>query len=106
MILAFGADVIKVEPIDGDTAPLGSSGAGFLLLIINKQAVDLKSRNGLRVANALCENADVVIGNLRPGALDQLGLGMRLFQKNSRLIYCALKGFLDGPYAHRRHWMK
>ena len=108
MILAdLGADVIKVEPIAGDTTRrLVHQGAGFFASYNrNKRslALDLKSRNGLRVANALCENADVVIENLRPGALDQLGLGYEaLSEKNSRLIYCALKGFLDGPYAHRK----
>ena len=108
MILGdLGADVIKVEPIDGDTTRrLVHQGAGFFASYNrNKRslALDLKSEDGLRVAKALCENADVVVENLRPGALEESGLGYAaLSKKNPRLIYCALKGFLDGPYAHRK----
>ena len=108
MILGdLGADVIKVEPIDGDTTRrLIHQGAGFFASYNrNKRslALDLKSGSGLQVAEALCKNADVVVENLRPGALNELGLSYAaLSEKNSKLIYCALKGFLDGPYAHRK----
>jgi crotonobetainyl-CoA:carnitine CoA-transferase CaiB-like acyl-CoA transferase len=46
--------------------------------------------------------ADVVLENFAPGTMDRLGCGYQaLAQKNPRLIYCALKGFLSGPYEHR-----
>jgi crotonobetainyl-CoA:carnitine CoA-transferase CaiB-like acyl-CoA transferase len=108
MILAdLGADVIKVEPLHGDTTRrLVHQGAGFFASYNrNKRsiALDLKSPDGLKVAKRLAFDADVVVENLRPGALNAAGLGYQALSKdNPRLIYCALKGFLNGPYAHRK----
>ena len=108
MILGdLGADVIKVEPIEGDTTRrLIHQGAGFFASYNrNKRslALNLKAPEGLKIAKRLCVDADVVVENLRPTALDELGLGYAaLSAENPRLIYCALKGFLDGPYAHRK----
>jgi crotonobetainyl-CoA:carnitine CoA-transferase CaiB-like acyl-CoA transferase len=108
MILAdLGADVIKVEPPGGDTTrKLVHQGAGFFASYNrNKRSIelDIKSPDGLAAAKRLALSADVVIENLRPGALDAAGLGYEaLARDNPRLVYCALKGFLDGPYAHRK----
>ena len=108
MILAdLGADVIKIEPINGDTTRrLVHQGAGFFATYNrNKRslALDLKTPGGLVAAKRLAEGADVIVENLRPGALDDLGLGYTdMSADNPGLIYCALKGFLDGPYAHRK----
>ncbi len=108
MILGdLGADVIKVEPLNGDTTRrLVNQGAGFFATYNrNKRsiAIDLKSPKGFDAAKCLALGADVVIENLRPGALKGLGLGYEeLSKKNPGLIYCALKGFLEGPYAHRK----
>lgn len=107
MILAdLGAEVIKVEPIDGDkTRNLKGSGAGYFAMYNrNKQSVcvDLKSSKGLEVINKLVEDADVVIENFRSGALDKLGLGYSQLSKiNDQIIYMSAKGFLKGPYEHR-----
>ena len=107
MILGdLGADVIKVEPLKGDTTrSLVNQGAGFFASYNrNKRsiAIDLKSTKGLNIAKRLSNSADLVIENLRPGALKKLGLGYEeLSKKNPGLIYCGLKGFLEGPYAHR-----
>lgn len=107
VILAdLGADVIKVEPIKGDnTRHLKGSGAGYFPMYNrNKKSlrVDVKSRRGLALTRQLIETADIVIENFRPGAMDKLGLGYQaLSEINPRLIYCSLKGFLSGPYAHR-----
>ncbi len=50
----------------------------------------------------MADRADVLTENFRPGALDKLGFGYdALAQRNPRLVYCSLKGFLDGPYDHR-----
>jgi crotonobetainyl-CoA:carnitine CoA-transferase CaiB-like acyl-CoA transferase len=64
--------------------------------------VDLKSEEGIDVVHRLVAEADIVIENFRPEAMDRLGFGYAtLRQLNPRLIYCSLKGFLSGPYAHR-----
>lgn len=107
VILAdLGADVIKIEPLGGDnTRRLKGSGAGYFAMYNrNKKSVniDIKSAEGKGIALSLIENADVVLENFRPGAMDKLGLGYeQLKTLNPRLIYCSLKGFLSGPYAHR-----
>ena len=107
MILGdLGANVIKVEPLSGDTTRrLEHGGAGFFASYNrNKRsiALDLKSPQGLEIAKKLASGADVVIENYRPGALEKLGLGYtELSKNNAGLIYCSLKGFLEGPYANR-----
>jgi crotonobetainyl-CoA:carnitine CoA-transferase CaiB-like acyl-CoA transferase len=107
LILAdLGADVIKVEPLDGDhTRKLVASGAGFFPTYNrNKKsiAVDLKSPTGREAILKLIASADVVTENFRPGAMDKLGFGHEALRKlNPGLIYCSLKGFLPGPYDHR-----
>ena len=107
LVLAdLGADVIRVEPITGDkTRTLRGSGAGYFAMYNrNKKSicVDLKSEQGANVARRLVANADVLIENFRPGAMDRLGLGYEsLSMENSRLIYCSTHGFLKGPYENR-----
>jgi len=107
VILAdLGADVIKVEPAGGDqTRKLLGSGAGYFPMFNrNKRSIclDLKSPAGLAAARRLCESADVVVENFRPGTLDRLGLGhAALKETNPGLIHCAAKGFLAGPYEQR-----
>lgn len=102
----MGADVIRVEPIGGDrTRRLLGSGAGYYPMYNrNKRSVclDLKSEGGIAAARALAADADIVVENFRPGALDRLGLGYdALSADNSGLIYCSAKGFLAGPYENR-----
>ena len=102
----LGADVIKVEPIEGDnTRRLQGAGAGFFPVFNrNKKslAVDLKRKEGLELVLKLIASADALTENFRPGALDKIGLGYKdLAAKHPRLVYCSLKGFLDGPYQHR-----
>ncbi len=107
LVLAdLGADVIKVEPLEGDnTRRLHGAGAGFYPIFNrNKQsiALDLKSPEGMEVVLKLVDAADAVTENFRPGALDRLGLGYAdLSRRNPRLVYCTLKGFLNGPYENR-----
>ena len=70
----------------------------------HKQSIclDLKSEDGIATARALCEAADILVENFRPGALDRLGLDYEtLAESNPRLIYCSEKGFLPGPYEDR-----
>jgi crotonobetainyl-CoA:carnitine CoA-transferase CaiB-like acyl-CoA transferase len=107
LVLAdLGADVIKVEPLEGDnTRRLVGAGAGFFPISNrNKRsiAIDLKDPRGRDAILKLVSTADVFSENFRPGALDKLGFGWQaLSQLNSRLIYVSHKGFQDGPYAHR-----
>jgi crotonobetainyl-CoA:carnitine CoA-transferase CaiB-like acyl-CoA transferase len=107
LVLAdLGAEVIKVEPLEGDnTRRLEAAGAGFFPVFNrNKKslAVDLKRAEGRDLVLRLLEASDVLTENFRPGALDKLGFGYQaLAARNPRLIYCSLKGFLDGPYQHR-----
>jgi crotonobetainyl-CoA:carnitine CoA-transferase CaiB-like acyl-CoA transferase len=107
MVLAdMGAEVIKVEPIEGDrTRHLLGSGAGFFPLFNrNKQSIclDLRQSEGANIARDLCLQADVVIENFKPGTLSKYGLDYAsLSAINPRLIYTSLKGFLPGPYEHR-----
>ncbi|MFN9124098.1 MAG: CaiB/BaiF CoA transferase family protein [bacterium] len=102
----MGAEVIKIEPIEGDhTRKLTASGAGFFPAYNrNKKslAVDLKSVRGKEIVHRLVAKADVVTENFRPGAMASLGFGYEALSKeNPGLIYCSHKGFLRGPYAHR-----
>lgn len=107
VILAdLGAEVVKVEPLGGDkTRQLNGSGAGYFPMYNrNKQSlcVDLKSDEGRDLALRLIANADVLIENFRPGAMEKLGFGYEdTSALNPRLIYCSLKGFLSGPYERR-----
>lgn len=106
ILASLGADVVRIEPIGGDqTRRLKGSGAGYFPMYNrHKQslALDLKSAAGLDVAKTLGRQADIVIENFRPGALDRLGLGYdALAADNPRLIYCSEKGFLPGPYENR-----
>ena len=108
LVLAdLGADVIKVEPApDGDnTRRLGGSGAGFFAMMNrNKRsvAVDLKSAEGKAFVLRLLQDADVLVENFRPGAMEKLGFGPEaLAELNPKLVYCSCKGFLPGPYDHR-----
>ncbi|HET9734113.1 MAG TPA: CoA transferase [Burkholderiales bacterium] len=107
LILAdLGAEVIKVEPLEGDnTRRLTGAGAGFYAIFNrNKKslALDLKRAEGRAIVQKLADSADVVTENFRPGALEKMGLGYEaLSARNPRLVYCTLKGFLSGPYEHR-----
>ena len=107
MVLAdMGAEVIKVEPIDGDrTRHLLGAGAGFFPMFNrNKKsiAIDLHKPAGAEVARRLAATADVVAENFKPGTMGKYGLDYAtLSQVNARLIYVSHKGFLPGPYEHR-----
>lgn len=107
VILAdLGADVVKIEPTKGDnTRRLVGSGSGYFPMYNrNKRSIclDMKSDEGKKIALQLLENADVMVENFRPGALDKLGLDYQsLHSLNERLIYCSEKGFLKGPYENR-----
>ncbi|MET0312149.1 MAG: CaiB/BaiF CoA-transferase family protein [Burkholderiaceae bacterium] len=102
----LGAEVIKVEPVTGDsTRHLKGSGAGFFPLFNrNKKsiALDLRTAGGCAAAQRLCAAADVVSENFKAGTMKKLGLDYAALSKdNPRLVYVSHKGFLPGPYDHR-----
>ena len=107
LVLAdLGAEVIKVEPLEGDhTRKLVASGAGFFPTYNrNKKsfAVDPKAPEGREAVLKLVASADVLTENFRPGAMDKLGFGYDALRRlRPELIYCSMKGFLAGPYEHR-----
>jgi crotonobetainyl-CoA:carnitine CoA-transferase CaiB-like acyl-CoA transferase len=107
MILAdLGAEVIKVEPLSGDsTRKLLGSGAGFFgTFNRNKKsiAVDVKNPKGQEIVLKLVAGADVFSENFKTGTMDKLGFGYENLSKlNPGLIYVSHKGFLPGPYEHR-----
>jgi crotonobetainyl-CoA:carnitine CoA-transferase CaiB-like acyl-CoA transferase len=112
MLLAdLGADVIKVEPPEGETtrhlepaiAP-GMSGA-FVAVNRNKRGItlDLKQRSGAETLKRLVVTADVLVENYRPGVARRLGVDYATLRAmNPRLVYCSISGFgQTGPYATR-----
>lgn len=107
MILGdLGADVIKIEPIGGDkTRSLPGSGAGYFAMFNrNKKSLclDIKSTKGQEIIQRLLADADVMIENFRPGALDKLGFGYESVRElNPAIVYQSSKGFLSGPYEQR-----
>jgi crotonobetainyl-CoA:carnitine CoA-transferase CaiB-like acyl-CoA transferase len=107
MVLAdLGAEVIKVEPLAGDsTRQLLGSGAGFYPLFNrNKKslAIDMKSAQGREVVLKLIATADIVSENFKTETMQKLGLDYAALSRlDERLIYISHKGFLPGPYDHR-----
>ncbi|SEJ91004.1 Crotonobetainyl-CoA:carnitine CoA-transferase CaiB [Variovorax sp. OK605] len=106
LLADLGAEVIKVEPIEGDnTRRLLGSGSGFFPTFNrNKKsiALDLKQPEGVEAALRLIATADIVSENFKPGTMKKLGLDYETLAKlNPRLIYVSHKGFLPGPYDHR-----
>lgn len=107
----FGADVIKIEPPRGDTTRLiGAArepGMGALFLHSNRNkrslAIDLKSGEGRGVLLKLVETADILFHNMRPDALQRLGLDYEACAKvNPRIIHCGAFGYgRAGRYASR-----
>jgi len=107
MILAqLGAEVIKVEPPQGDkTRSLGGMGTSFFPLFNRgKRSVvlDFTKAEDREVMHRLLETADVFLENFRDGQLERQGLGTaELRKKYPHLIVAGHKGFLSGPYEHR-----
>jgi crotonobetainyl-CoA:carnitine CoA-transferase CaiB-like acyl-CoA transferase len=106
MLADLGADVLKVEHPDiGDTSRnQANHGSGFLSFNRNKRslALNLSDAKGREVFERLVRRSDIVLNNYLPGALDRLGLGYEwAAQINKGIIYCAVKGFLPGPYWSR-----
>jgi len=109
MLGDYGADVIKVESLDGDVTrligPSRHAGMGPVFLNTNRSkrsiALDLKKPAGRDAVLRLIASADVLVYNVRPQAMVRLQLGYDVVSEvNPRLIYAGVFGFgQDGPYA-------
>ena len=105
----FGADVIKVEPLEGDVIrqawPFRNPGMGAIFLNVNRNkrsvALDLKKPAALEACLALARKADVLVYNIRPQAMARLKLGYDDVKSiNPRIIYVGCFGYSQrGPYA-------
>ena len=105
MLAHAGADVIKVESLQGDPYRHGAASAAFLNANRNKRglALNLQSREGKEIAHKLASTVDVVIESFTPGVSERLGIGYaELNRINPRIVYCSLSGFgHSGPYSRR-----
>lgn len=109
-----GADVLKIEPLGGDITrrsrqtidKAGNFSALFISTNRGKRSlsIDVKSEIGQAVLKKLASEADVLVQNFRPGAMERLGLGYDDLSKiNPRLIYVSISGVGDtGPYVKKR----
>src|SRR5690606_30795897 len=107
LLADMGADVIKIEPLEGETTR-GHPKARFKAFdYVNRNkrslAVDLSKPEGQAVIRRLARSADVFVENYRPGALERMGLGYaQLSAENPRLVYASVSGFgHTGPYRDR-----
>ena len=106
-----GADVIKIEPAEGDLMRRGRPmrngvAANFAMMNRNKRSfvVDARTDPGREILLDLIKTADVVVENFRPGVMDRLGLGYKATSAiKPNLIYVSINGVgSEGPYAKRR----
>jgi crotonobetainyl-CoA:carnitine CoA-transferase CaiB-like acyl-CoA transferase len=111
MLCDYGAEVIKVEPPEGDLTRFSSPRVGSLATYFIQQnagkkciSVDLSTPEGADIFRRLAAESDVVLENYRAGVMDRLGLGYEELAKiNPRLIYASISGYgADGPWVHRR----
>lgn len=107
----YGADVVKVEPLEGDVmrlaAPMRNPSMGAMFLHANKNkrslALDIKKPKGRQALLKLCADADVFIHNIRASAMKRLGLGFDDIRAvKSNIVYVSLVGYAEaGPYGSR-----
>ena len=101
MLGDWGAQVIKVEPLEGDPQRGNIVNSYFELDNRGKRSisVDLKAPRGQQIMHSLIAAADVFVTNIRPGALERLGLGHdELTARYPRLVYGLITGYgLEAP---------
>ena len=106
-----GAEVIKIESLDGDIVRRMGAGDGELspsFLTANRGkrslAINLKEKKGTEIIKKLVLDADVFVQNFRPGVIERIGLGYEVLKEiNPRLLYVSISGFGEiGPYAQKR----
>lgn len=110
MVLAdLGATVIKVERPEGDDTrawapPYDDRGEATYFESVNRNkrsvVLDLKTDDGVTETRRLCDGADVVVENFRPGVIERLGLGEDVLRaRNPGLVFCSITGFGRGAGA-------
>lgn len=111
MLCDLGADVIKVEPPEGDLTRFARPKLGSISLYYAQQntgkrnlSLDLARPEAVALALALAQHVDVVLENFRPGVMERLGLGWdALSAHNPRLVMCSISGYgQTGPWRDRR----
>jgi crotonobetainyl-CoA:carnitine CoA-transferase CaiB-like acyl-CoA transferase len=111
MLADLGADVIKIEPPEGDMTRFAYPRIRSMATYFAQQncgkrnlSLDLKRSEGVDLLHRLAASADVVLENFRPGVMDRLGLGYEAMSAgNDRLIYCSISGYgHTGPWRGRR----
>jgi crotonobetainyl-CoA:carnitine CoA-transferase CaiB-like acyl-CoA transferase len=105
----LGADVVKIEPPHGDAArgygPPFVSGESPYYLSCNRNkrstVLNIKHQDGASIVRQMCEQADIIVTNFRPGVMDRLGIGYESLKAvNPKLIFCQVTGYgPDGPFA-------
>ena len=109
-LAALGAEVVKVEPAEGDATRFwkpGQGDMGYFFAMTNTDksvvTVNLKSAAGRDNFCTLLRGADVLVENMRPGALESLlGAGCAPIELNPALVHCAISGFgVDSAYPGR-----
>ncbi len=111
MLGDLGADVVKIEPPEGDMMRRDSDRApggvtvGMLNWNRNKRdmVLDLKKPGASEVFLRMAERADIVVQNVRPGVVDRLGVGYQACAaRNPKIVYCSMAGYgFSGPYKNK-----
>ncbi|HKA03741.1 MAG TPA: CaiB/BaiF CoA-transferase family protein [Acidimicrobiales bacterium] len=111
MLVDMGADVIKVEPPDGDLTRFTYPRVNSISTYFTQQncgkrniSLDLRRPEALELLVELAAHCDVVIENFRPGVMARMGLGPdALLARNPRLVYASISGYgHTGPWQQRR----
>ena len=111
MLCDLGAEVIKVEPPDGDLTRFAYPRVGSVSTYFTQQnigklniSLDLKKPEAVAIIKRIVEQCDVLVENYRGGVMDKLCLGWAdLHAVNPRLIYASISGYGNtGPWTHRR----
>ena len=107
----LGADVVKVEPPEGDLTRFSHPRTGGMSLYYAQQnagkrnvSLDLRRPEGVDLVLRLADRADVLLENFRPGVMARMGLGYEAVSaRNPRLVYGSITGYgQSGPWADRR----
>ncbi len=111
MLGDLGADIIKIEPPEGDVTRMpsahdrGGVTVGILNWNRNKRAMvlDLKREGAAEVLLKMAEQADVIVQNVRPGVVERLGVGYEAAAaRNPKIVYCSIAGYgFEGPFVDK-----
>ena len=111
MLADLGAEVIKVEPPDGDLTRFANPRVNGLATYFVQQnvgkanmSIDFGTPRGVELVRELAARCDVLVENYRPGVMTKLGLAYEdMAARNERLVYVSISGYgATGPWTHRR----